>query len=112
MTKPVVAEVAIFGTSRVGHGFIVSFPDGRMVGNGEPSPNRSATAALWLGLEAVEAGIVKAQRLGVVRVTIDTADGRPLEATVPVGRRPWFGDLSWTAGRVFVLDVESITAAK
>lgn len=103
----VVAEVAIYGTTRVGHGFIARTADGRTFGNGDPVATRSATAALWLGMDEVaKAGVDR----GLVSVHIDV-NGAPLVATLRVTDRPWFGSLTWSAGTFVEIPAEAIHRA-
>lgn len=106
----VVAEVSIYGTSRVGHGYIVRLADGRMFGTGEVREGRSATEALWLAMDEVtKAGT---GRTGTVLVHIDTVDGRPLQAALRASDRPYFGELTWSDGPVYVLSSEALKAAQ
>jgi len=109
-----VGSVALYGTHAIGFGYIARTTDGRMFGDGEPMPHRSATDALWLGVTALEATGPK--RGGVVTVHQDVG-GVPLVAEVKLGgARPYFGDLVFKTGSdyaptAYVIDAAAIIAA-
>lgn len=103
-----VGSVALYGTSRTGWGLIARTIDGRMFGDGEPKATRSATAALWLGLDALQD--MTGARAGSVSITLDTDRG-PVEATVEVTTRAYFGDLVFKPGTLHAIDAAAIIAA-
>ena len=105
-TKKSGASVCIYGTSRIGSGYIASTADGRMFGDGTPRASRTATSALWLACDELRAAGVK----GLVAVHIDAACG-PMVALTDVSRPESFGRLDWKAAPVYVISEQAVRAA-
>ena len=107
--QAVVGEVCLYGTAKVGHGYIARRAVTGTMLSLEISEERSATGALWLGLQAVVGG---GERIGRVNIHIDTAAGVPLMAVVDLAKPfPYFGDLKWTGAPVYVIEAEAIERA-
>ncbi len=51
--KTVVAEIALYGTSKIGAVYLVMTKDGELFGQSEPSVQRSFTAAVWLAVDDI-----------------------------------------------------------
>jgi|ERR1043166_705593 hypothetical protein len=101
-----VAEISLYGTPGHGYGYIVRFADGTMVGDGELRAWRSCTDAVWLALKEIRAITPKA----TVLVHHDFPHG-PMVAEIAAGSWPYFGELKWTAGPVYVISAEEIHRA-
>ena len=103
-----VAEIALYGTTRVGGGFIATTADGRMFGDGEPRKWWSMTEALWMAVEALRSAGVRAGRCVV---HVDFPSG-PRAAAVDLGRHvPAFGSLEWGPGVTYSVSADQIQAA-
>ena len=105
----VVGSVAIYGTSRVGHGFIAVLGagiGGPMFGDGLPLPEHSATDALFRGVERLRrAGATS----GVVEVYRQEWPSRSFVARTRVEAPAYFGDLKWEeAPPAVVISAEEI----
>lgn len=94
-------SVCLYGSQSCGFGFITSTGHG----DGEPSPRRSATAAMWEGLRHLRDG-------GATTARVFAPGGR-LVAQVDLRRSPWpyFGELRWSAAPVLVLSAADVIAA-
>ena len=104
--KKVRGSVAIYGTDRVGHGFIASVEGGQTFGDGDPREGYTATDTLFQGLRKLRANGVD----GDIAVHIDV-DGEPLVAMVRPGAFPMFGDLKFTTGEMLSVSAEAIMQA-
>lgn len=103
-THDLVGEVVLYGGLNCGYGFVSSFA-GRTEGDGEPVVGRSATIALWLGLEAIENSGLK----GPVSIISPTG---LMTSVAQTSDRPYYGDLGWVRmAPVYVLSAEEILAA-
>lgn len=87
-----VAEICMYGIRDTGAGFIArNLKTGAMVGNGEPTANRSFTAALWLAVETLKT-------LGLTEgCAVVFAPSAVSMAVVDLTRVPAYGDLAWVA---------------
>ena len=98
----VVADICLYGTSRIGAGFIVCRLDnGKMAGDGESVAGRSFTEATWMGIESlrtlgVEAGLVRIFEPGGDRMAI-----------VDINRVPSYGNLQWGPAPIYTLSVRA-----
>jgi hypothetical protein len=113
--KPTIAEIHLYGTPRVGHGVIISFPDGRTLGSGKPDPAlTSATATMWLAVGQIEHALRRAVHPFTERVLIHqdrNGVGYVADVHTPSGRMAYFGELIWETGPVYEIPVEAILAA-
>lgn len=103
----VVAEICLYGTSRVGHGYLAraaAYP-GKMHGTGEPSLARGATSCVFLACDDLRrAGCPD----GIVRVF---APGGERMAEIELSNPPYYGDMKWQPAPMFVIEAEALIAA-
>ena len=89
-------SIALYGTRTAGFGFIASTADGRMFGDGEPRKAWTATTALWLALDTLDAVGAK---MGAMVAVHQDVQGIPMVATFKLaGALPYYGDLKFTTG--------------
>lgn len=105
-TTKIVAEICLYGSSKVGHGYLVSLPERKLLGDGEPRKHWSLTDAMFHGLTDIrETGIVR----GLVRVFEPTGQRC---ADVEIGKAwPYFGDLKWQWAAQFAISAQELLAA-
>jgi hypothetical protein len=104
-SNPVVGEICLYGAQHCGHGYIAQTANGRMFGDGEPVAMRSATAAMWIGLESLRsAGCVG-------NVNVFAPGGRLMAVVNNRGAFPFFGNLEWQPASVLVISAADIIAA-
>src|ERR1700679_2149447 len=94
--KRIVGEVALYGTSQIGAGWIAPTAAGVWIRDGEPKLGRSFTEAIFQACAA----IAKSESSGVVRIY--SPDGQRVAET-PVSLPRYFGDLSWQPAQQYVL---------
>lgn len=101
-TATIAAEIALYGTTRTGSGYIARAADGRMFGDGETRPGRSFTEAVWIAVERL-------RQAGVVGTVAIFAPGGEHVAHADIGRPvPAFGKLTWTLAPVYVIPAHVI----
>lgn len=104
--KKIVAEICLYGTWKVGHGWIAKGADGRMFGTGEPKPGRTCTEAYWeAALKMREEGYGP----GAVKIF---APGGELMATTNLDQLPIYGALTWTPATMYAISVAALLAAE
>jgi hypothetical protein len=99
-----VAEICLYGTSRIGAGWIATLADGRMIGNGEPVTDRCFTSACWLAADAIRAA---GYDCGKVRIY---AAGGERMADADINHVPYFGNLEWKPAIQYTIDAAQLVA--
>ncbi len=102
--EKMAGEICLYGTWKVGHGWIARAADGKMYGTGEPVPGRTATEAYWYAAIALR----EAGHEGTLKVY---APGGELMAEVKTGHLPIFGALEWKPAPVYTISAEALIAA-
>ena len=97
-SNELVAEIALYGTSEIGAGYIASTIDGNRMGSGEPRAGRTMTEAVWLAAAEIrESGLVR----GMVRVF---APAGRFMADTDLQRPGYYGNLKWQRATVLELN--------
>ena len=100
-----VGEICLYGTTATGAGWLARGEGTALLGNGETTPGRGFTEAMWLAEEALQAA-------GLVGVVAVYAPGGERFALVLLGAVGSFGDLAWSpAGAAVTISAEQILAA-
>lgn len=99
-------EICLYGTHRHGAGWLAKAADGALLGDGELSPRRSFTEAVYAACEALRLRALPGCRLAYVY----EPSGR-LRAEVDVNRPGWYGDLKWSPAPAYVVGGEEIVRA-
>lgn len=104
--QQIVAEICLYGTSRIGFGWLAQTRDGVMLGDGEPKGNRTATECVCIAC---------GQLLQVVgasgsMVRIYAAGGMHCAET-DLRHPGYYGDLKWQPAITHQISAEAVLSA-
>ena len=103
--KTIVADICFYGNHSIGHGFIAQLADGRMIGDGVPVKERSATEALWLACEEI-----RKSGIGAGKVRCFMPGGQRMAVT-SLSHPGYYGELKWEPAIQYAVSVEQLQAA-
>lgn len=92
-----VAVICLYGNRATGAGWLAAH-GGKLLGDGEPSVDRTFTVAVWLAADALRA----AGASGAVAV-FDAGGDRM--SIVPLANVPAYGDLRWEAATQYEISI-------
>lgn len=109
MKTAIVAVVCLYGNRTLGAGYLAQVQGERPIGDADPAPQRSFTEAVYLAVAALEKAYPKAmgRKGGMVRVF---AAGGELQADVPVGNVPNYGNMPWERAVPLVIPADKLAA--
>lgn len=105
MKNQIIADVCLYGTQKIGAGWIAQTNDGRLIGDGEPQTDLSFTEAIFLAADALQED---GHQRGLLRVF---APGGERMAVTNLEMPGYYGSLRWGPAEQYVIDPDALIAA-